>query len=180
VPAPLIPGEGEAEYARFSDRFLAVAKPRDFIEEILARDAIDLSWETLRLRRLKAGLMRIAVGAGVTSIVNKVGYGGSAYDFSEQWMSGDPATRKEFGKLLKRAGLSMEDVMAEALSREIDSFERIDRMLASSEARRNNALREIDRHRSALGAAIRQTIEDVEDAEYRDVETGEVSRGPPA
>ena len=94
-------------------------------------------------------------------------------------MSGDTKTRKEFDEILKKAGLGMEDVMAEALSSKIDSFERIDRMLASSEARRNNALREIDRHRSTLGAAVRQAIDEVEDAEFRDVDTGEVSGGPP-
>lgn len=42
-------------------------------------------------------------------------------------------------------------------------------MLASAEARRNNALHEIDLHRSALGAAVRQAVE-VEDVEFRDVE----------
>ena len=69
--------------------------------------------------------------------------------------------------------------MAEALSSKIDTFERIDRTVASAEARRNNALREIDRHRSTLGAAVRQAIDKVEDAGFRDVETGEVSGGSP-
>ncbi len=73
----------------------------------------------------------------------------------------------------------MEHVMAEALSSKIDAFERVDRMLASSEARRNNALREIHRHHSTLGAVVRQAIDKVEDAEFRDVETGEVSGGSP-
>ena len=73
----------------------------------------------------------------------------------------------------------MEDVMAETLEGKIDSFERFDRLLASSEARRNNALREIERHRSALGAAVRQAMDEVEDAEFRDVETGEVSGAAP-
>jgi hypothetical protein len=80
---------------------------------------------------------------------------------------------------LKRAELSMDDVMAEALAKKIDTFERIDRMLASAEARRNNALREIDRHRSALGTAVRQAIDEVEDVEFRDVETGEASGESP-
>jgi hypothetical protein len=87
--------------------------------------------------------------------------------------------RKRFDEILKKVGLGMDDVMAEALSSKIDTFERIDRMVASAEARRNNALREIDRHRSALGAAVRQVIDDVEDAEFRDVETSEVRGGPP-
>ena len=69
----------------------------------------------------------------------------------------------------------MDDVRAEALAQGIDTFERIDRMLASVESRRNNALREIGHHRAVLGAAVRQAIDEVEDVESRDVETGEVS-----
>jgi hypothetical protein len=52
-------------------------------------------------------------------------------------------------------------------------------MLASAEARRNNALREIDRHREALGGAVRQAIDEVQDAEFRDVDTGEVGGAAP-
>jgi hypothetical protein len=66
--------------------------------------------------------------------------------------------------MLKKAELLMDDVMAEALAKKIDTFERIDRMLSSSERRRNDALREIDRHRSALGAVVRQAIDEGEDA----------------
>jgi hypothetical protein len=58
-------------------------------------------------------------------------------------------------------------------------FERIDRMSASAEARRNNALREIDRHRETVGAGARKAIDEVEDVEFREVETGETTKGPP-
>jgi hypothetical protein len=95
-------------------------------------------------------------------------------------MSGDGGTRNEFQKLLQRFGLGMEDVMAEALSSKIDTFERLDRLLASAEARRNNTLHEIDRHRSALGATVRQVVDEVEDAEFRDVETGTAGDGASA
>jgi hypothetical protein len=178
--APLLPGESEAEYAKLTARFLAAAKPRDFIEEILARDAVDLSWEILRLRRQKAGLLRMACSAGVRSVAKELGFKGLVYDFAAKWMSGDAKTRKQFDEMLKKAGLGMEDVTAEALSSKVDSFERVDRILASAEARRNNALREIDRHREALCAAMRQAIDEVQDAEFRDLETGEVSRGSPS
>jgi hypothetical protein len=184
APAPLLPGEDGTEYAKFTAQFLAVVKPRDFIEEILARDAIELSWEILRLRRLKAGLLRMACSDGVRSVAGKLGYKlsplGSVYDFSAKWMSGDTAAREKFDEILKKAGLGMEDVMAEALSSKVDAYECVDGMVARGEARRNMALREIDRHRSTLGAAVRQAIDRVEDAEFRDVETGEVSgRAPP-
>jgi len=181
TPAPLLPGEDQSDYNKLTARFPSAAKLRDFIEEILARDVIDLSWEVFRLRRLRAGLLRVACSEGVRSVAGDLGFDsgpmGSLYDFAATWMSGDSATRNEFQKVLKKAGLCMEDVMAEALSSEIDTFERIDRMLASTEARRNNALREIDRHREALGAAMRRGIDEVQDAEFRHVEADEVSRG---
>ena len=68
--------------------------------------------------------------------------------------------------------------MAEALSINIDVTERVDRMFASNEARRNNALREIDRHRETLAAAVRQAIEEVEERRSSDVETGEAGGLP--
>ena len=74
--------------------------------------------------------------------------------------------------MLDKAGLTIDEVTAMTLESKLDSFERLDRMLASAEARRNNALHEIDRHRSALGAAARHAIDEVEDADFQDVETG--------
>jgi hypothetical protein len=50
-------------------------------------------------------------------------------------------------------------------------------LLASAEARRNNALREIDRHRDALGGDVRRSLEEIQDADFRDVETGEGASG---
>jgi hypothetical protein len=73
---------------------------------------------------------------------------------------------------LNTAGLTIDEGAAKTVESKLDSFERLDRMLSSAEARRNNALREIDRHRAALGGAARQSVEEIEDAEFRDVETG--------
>jgi hypothetical protein len=181
APATLLPGEDEVGYARLSARFLAAVKPADFIEELLLSDAIDLTWEILRFRRMKAGLLRATVGDGVRRILSKIEDVDHDYDkrrnadlYAQDWARGIVSVRREFAGMLKKAGLTMDDVMAEALATEIDSFERFDRMLASAEARRNNALREIDRHRSALGAAVRHVVDEVEDAEFRNVETGEL------
>jgi hypothetical protein len=90
-------------------------------------------------------------------------------------------TRKhgEITAALSAAGLTIDEVTAKTLESKLDSFERLDRMLASAEARRNNALREIDRHRAALGAAMRQAVDEVQDAEFRDVETGVPRVGAP-
>jgi hypothetical protein len=182
APAPLLPGENETDYANLSARILADTQPRDFIEVLLVRGLIDLSWEIFRHRRLMAGMLRAASSVGVRNLLLKMegsGRGplGCPFDFAPKWASGDAVAREKLENFLKRAGLGMNDVMAEALSSVIDKFEPLDRMLASAEARRNNALREIDRHREALGAAVRRSIGEIEDAEFHDVETGEVAAG---
>jgi hypothetical protein len=180
APAPLLPGEGEADYVSLIARVVAVARPRDAIEEFLTRDAIDLTWEILRLRRMKVGLLRASMGSGIESVMRSLGYNPvSAGEIAASWAAGEKSAKNEVAGTLQKAQLTIEDVMAKTLEGEIDSFERFDRILASSEARRNNALREIDRHRAALGAALRQAIDEVQDAEFRDVDTGEVGGEAP-
>ena len=184
APTLLFPGEAEADYLCVAERIIAVAHPKDAIEEFLTRDVIDLTWEIFRLRRLKAGLLRASSGSGVANVMNSLGYDerkgyGAARALGQRWASGEKSAQDEVAAVLKKARLSIDDVMAETLEGKIDTFERIDRMLASAEARRNNALREIDRHREALGAAMRRAIDEVQDVPYRDVETGEASGGAP-
>ena len=180
APTPLLPGEQEADYAEFALAIVKAAHPKDAIEDLLTRDVIDLSWEVLRLRRLKAGLLRGAISSSIYQVMCRLGYEDEyAWKLAANWAAERKAAQKEVAGALQKAQLTMEDVMAETLEGKIDSFERFDRMLASSEARRNNALREIERHRAALGAAVRQAMDEIEDAEFRDVETGVVVGAAP-
>ena len=166
-------------------RIVRAAKPRDAIEEFLIRDVIDLTWEILRLRRLKAGLLRASIDNGVREVMDSLGYGegrryGYVRELAGSWAAGEKSAKKEVAIALEKAQLTIEDVMAKTLESKIESFERLDRMLASAEARRNNALREVDRHRSALGGAVRHAIDEIQDAEFHDVETGAAEGGTPA
>jgi hypothetical protein len=180
TPAPLLPGEQEAEYATHVARIVSVAESRDAIEEILTRDAIDLTWEILRLRRMKVGLLRASMGSAIEGVMRSLGYNPvSASEIAVGWAAGEKSAKNEVADALQKAQLTIEDVMAKTLEGEIDSFERFDRILASSEARRNNALREIDRHRAALGGAVRHAIDEVQDAEFHDVETAVPEGGAP-
>ena len=122
------------------------------------------------------------MGSGIESAVRTPWLRGpvSAGELAASWAAGEKGAKKEVAGALQKAQLTIEDVMAKTLEGKIDSFERFDRLLASSEARRNNALREIDRHRAALGGAVRQAIDEVQDAEFRDVDTGEVGGAAPS
>jgi hypothetical protein len=70
APSPLLPGEQEAEYATLIARIVAVAQPRDAIEDLLTRDVIDLTWEVFRLRRVKAGILKASIHTGVERVLN--------------------------------------------------------------------------------------------------------------
>ena len=178
APAPVLPGENQSLYDQMARRIVKEAKPRDSIEELLIRDVIDLSWEVLRMRRLKVGLLRGSMAIGVRTMLDELGYGPS-FEFEhnqrlgQRWAAGDEFVRTEVSAALNKAGLTIDDVTAKTAEEKIDTLERLDRMLASMEARRNNALREIDRHREALGSAARGAIEEIEDVEFREVESGD-------
>src|SRR5271155_3369741 len=73
APAPLLPGERQADYLGVAARIAAIAQPKDAIEEFLTRDVVDLTWEIFRLRRLKAALLRVAVSKGVKGILSTIG-----------------------------------------------------------------------------------------------------------
>ena len=91
---------------------------------------------------------------------------------------GEKGGQKEVAHAFQKAAI--EDVTAKTLEGETNSFERFDRSLASSEAQRNNALRYIDRHRAALGGTVRHVIDEVQDAEFHDVETAAPEWGTPS
>lgn len=147
----------------------------------MIRDVIDLSWEIARLRRIKVGILKASMSGGVRAVLDSLGHGdGQIFshtgDLGRRWAAGDKSAQKEVARVLNEAGLAIDEVTAKTLECKLDSFERLDRMLASAEARRNNALREIDRHRDALGAAVRSSIDEPQDVEFQDVETGQTGR----
>ena len=100
APAPLLPGEQEAEYATLIARIVAVAQPRDAIEDLLTRDVVDLTWEIFRLRRVKAGILKASVNTGVEGVLNGLGQGPVlSFDYNEKlakkWAAGYKDARKE-------------------------------------------------------------------------------------
>lgn len=61
-PPALLEGEDVGAFNAMYDRVRGAVAPTDVIEAIWVRDIVDLVWETLRLRRLRAKLMDAAKG----------------------------------------------------------------------------------------------------------------------
>jgi hypothetical protein len=160
-PRPLIDGEDGTNYDVILERISADVAPADFVEEIWVRNVVDLVWESVRLRRLKSQLLHAAAHEGLERLL-------PASELTRKWAWGDEKAMGKVERLLGRAGLTIDDVMAETLAARIDDVERIDRMVIIAEARRDAVLREIRARRLAFGQTLRRAGEAI-DAEFEDV-----------
>ena len=168
-PPLLIKGEDGAAYQEVLARISRAVKPKDFLEEIWVRDVTDLTWEILRMRRLKSALLASAMSNTLPQILAPALDYMEARDLSRQWALGHRQAVKQVSKLLSRMGLTSDALVAEALVAKIGTVERIDQMLTNAEVRRNAALREIERHRKTLGLALQQVSDNVVEAEFEDL-----------
>jgi hypothetical protein len=163
-------GEDPDLYDRLHARVTAAVKPRDVIEEFWVRDVVDLAWETLSLRRLKALYLAVSASAGLYQVIRPLVGSGRASDLAEQWFARKDKAVQEVEQALTQAGLTMEAVTAETLVLKMASIERIDRLIMNAEARRNAVLREVERHRDVLAARLSRAAEDIEDGEFSEIE----------
>jgi hypothetical protein len=175
-PSPLTEGEDARQYDEIQARFSATIKPKDFLEEMWTRDVVDLTWEILRMRRLKAGLLTSVMSEGMNKILGLLLGWADADDLSKAWSARDPDAIKAVDALLAERGLTMNQAAARGFEARIEIFERIDRMAMAAEARRNSALRELERHRASLAQALRQTSNDIIEAEFQDVKQTQSGR----
>jgi hypothetical protein len=83
-------------------------------------------------------------------------------------------------ELLTGAGKSIDVLTAEALAENLDYVERIDRLTAIAESRRNASLHEIDRRRPVLAETLRRSVQQIEHDEFEVLETTPVTGESPA
>jgi hypothetical protein len=143
---PLIPGEAASDYQQLLAAVTNELKPVDFMETIWARDIVDLQWDIIRFRHIKADLITFR------------------YERSNAHLA---ASEMNFKRILKT---TLKGDIANIVAVNIDALERIDRLVMTMEARRNAAYREAERHRIGLGERLRRATEQVEDAEFREVD----------
>jgi hypothetical protein len=164
-PPPLLEGEDASTYHALKSRILSAVKPEDAIEGMWVRDILDLLWETVRLRRLKAKLMRATAHQGLQELLRPLVHNSSLKELIRGWVIREPEAVKQVKQILRQAGLDKEAIAAQTLAAELDTFEKIDRMIMRTEARRHVVLREIDRRRDAVARRLRDVSSEVENEE---------------
>jgi len=160
-PPPVERAE-EAAYEELLGRVCAAVKPDGVIEEIHVRDVVDHVWVAMQLRRLEAGLLGAAAREGLESLLRRLPDGAAAPDLADRWVAREPRALEEVDARLASMGLSIDAVMAEALSLEMDAIESIERLIGKAEARRNAALRDIDRSREEFARALRRAAREAQ------------------
>ena len=170
--APILPGDDGAGYDTLHARMLADVRPGNAMEEAWTRDVVDLVWEAVRLRRLRAALMTACADEGMQRLLQGLGVRGNTFELARGWAARELGAVGEVDTILNAAGLGINHVMARTLAVRIAEIERIDAMTASAEARRAVALREIAHHRDSrqFAARLREAAAaQIEDAEFAEV-----------
>jgi hypothetical protein len=105
----------------------------------------------------------------------QTGHRDQVHDLVRRWTQRAPDAIKQVDELLVSAKLSMDHVMAQVAVCELANVERFNRLIASTEWRRNALLREIECRRAGFGRKLRHEVDQIEEGEFK---AGE--RQPPA
>jgi hypothetical protein len=170
-PPPLFDGEDTEIYDQLLKEISTAVTPADIFEDIWVRDVVDLTIEVLRLRRLKVNLMMTNAYKGLTETLSPLVGRMQAETLAEGWAARKSDVVDEVNKTLTSAGLSTDSILAQTFSLKLNDIERIEHMTALEEARRNATLREIDRHRQTLGQKLRRAAQQLEDGQFRVIES---------
>ena len=190
-PVPIIPGENPADYDEVLLRTTSALKPADIIEEMFLDDIVRATWDIIRLRRLQNGLLIARTHEGLErvlgplvdrsepqpkNIFEKSGRQSTtdwkAEELAARWRAQDPEVLEQVAVMLKEAGLSMNEVMAETLSLKIADINAIDSLIMTAQERRYGALRELDRRRLQFGQSVRQFTHNLEAKEVKALNGG--------
>ena len=181
---PLLATEDPNQYDALLTELAREVRPSDFIEWLWVKDIADLTWDIFRYRRIKAsyvdGRFRSALVQQLNLALQRDKRAAhpdkSALRFDHDRILDEANklatdflananTKEKRDKWLKAHGVNAESITATFFDDEVDELEAIERMLASVEYRRNNALHEIERRRNALGRALRQTSDRIIEGE---------------
>ena len=97
----------------------------------------------------------------------KVAHAEKVQELMEAYARSEPAAISQVTEILASKGRTMGDLYAASCDDELLTvLERVDRLIAALETRRNASLKEIDRHREALGWAKRRSVEPIEEGDF--------------
>jgi hypothetical protein len=164
-PPPILPGEDEHAYEGLATQVTGAVKPTSIIEEIWIKDIVDLTWEIVRLRKLKTEFLSAQVPSVLKDIIKTSE--DDARAMFQKWVRG---WNRQLDGYLKYHNSTIDGVYSKALISNITDIQRLDEMIMLLERRRNSVFHEIDRHRTSLSRTLRDNVKQIEDAEFKEID----------
>jgi hypothetical protein len=152
-PVPLLITESEDEFNQIREEFYAEIRPAGIIERMYVEEVVDLSWQILRSKRCKAGVINLAFHDASADILGRLMQAGE--DVARDWIS-YPEIAKQVETGLATYKLDGSVIIAEAIRKSSYALEGIETLVASLETRRDKALLHIAHYRCELGAMLRK------------------------
>jgi hypothetical protein len=148
--------------------------PIDFLERIWVQEAAFYTWDTMRYRRVKTGILDNALTKALERILNRVKFPGplsmnqklyledrkASEILAHEWLN-DPEGRRRVLSLLEEAGFDESAIEAEAYTMVAKDLENADRMLKAAQEGRDKALRSLAKYRKSLAAHVRRNSDRV-------------------
>jgi hypothetical protein len=184
LPAvPLLVTETRGEFDRIREALDQELNPRGIVEKMFTADVAYLYWDIVRLRRCRAAIISSEVRQALASLLDRLlrepggpqngnwlcSVNPEAENLAEQWFT-DKAAKRQVLELLGKFQLDSSAIEAEAVRRCAADLEKIDRMLAAAESRRNRALRQIFEYRQGFARRLRDASERVIDGKAIEVD----------
>ena len=140
-------------------------------------DIAELHWDILRLRRCKVAIINSELRPALASLLDRLSrkpadpqegdllysMSAEAENLAKQWFA-DKAGKKQVSELLGQFQFDEFAIEAEAIRRSAADLEKIDRMLASLELRRNRVLRHIAEYREVFARRLRESSDRIIEA----------------
>jgi hypothetical protein len=153
---PLLPGESEVHFLQMfeSFEFASNGRPKTDAEYILVYQATMVTWDLMRLERMKVKILTYQGRFAAENIYRKtsdnLGTEGEAKEAAtpaRKWAQhyfADPEFRKAYAAKLEAAGYGAGAIEAEAFLRSLHSLGQIERLVAALEKRLLNILKKLD------------------------------------
>jgi len=153
---PVLKSESKARYEVLFEKMAAAIRPEDVFEWMMVKTIVDLIWEIERYRRTKTIIIDNAHKEGLANLVRPLIRESSiqhsrerdALELAEGYFV-DPKFELKVGEILSLHNLDATSIAAEAVRHRLPELEKIERMVASKEARRADAYRDLDIYRES-------------------------------
>lgn len=163
---PLLLDEEYENFENFLELLVKDIDPQGAVEFIYLRDFAIYTFEIGRMRNYRNYLTLLAEPEAVLSLSKSIGNSKFKASLAGQdWAQRAHQASQNVNFYLNSEELNQIPLEAQSFAVIIDQLEKVERMIASAEARRLSLIREIDRRHQALKERLQKTIKN-EDGSY--------------